>query len=99
MRVAISVIMAGSTLVCLGAFLLLHIGGEPLDRVLFETISAFATCGLSTNLSAEMEPAGKYVLTALMFAGGVGTVSLAAALALRQRSQLYHYPEERPIIG
>jgi hypothetical protein len=26
-------------------------------------------------------------------------VTLAAALALRQRRQLYHYPEERPIIG
>jgi trk system potassium uptake protein TrkH len=55
--------------------------------------------GLSTNLSAELPPSGVYVLSALMFAGRVGTVTLAAALALRQRSQLYHYPEERPIIG
>lgn len=99
MRVAISVIVAGATLVSVGAFLLLSISGESLDRVLFETISAFATCGLSTNLSAEVPPAGTYVLTALMFMGRVGTVTLAAALALRQRSQLYHYPEERPIIG
>ncbi|WP_309106749.1 potassium transporter TrkG [Arthrobacter sp.] len=99
MRVAISVIVAGATLVSVGAFLLLSITGEPLDRVLFEAISAFATCGLSTNLSAEAPPAGAYVLTALMFMGRIGTVTLAAALALRQRSQLYHYPEERPIIG
>jgi trk system potassium uptake protein len=99
MRVAISVIVAGATLVSVSAFLLLAISGQSLDRVLFETISAFATVGLSTNLSAEMPPAGVYVLTALMFAGRVGTVTLAAALALRQRSQLYHYPEERPIIG
>jgi len=99
MRVAISVIVAGATLVSVGSFLLLSISGEPLDRVLFEAISAFATCGLSTNLSAEVPPAGAYVLTALMFMGRVGTVTLAAALALRQRSQLYHYPEERPIIG
>jgi Trk-type K+ transport system membrane component len=47
----------------------------------------------------ELPPSGVYVLTALMFAGRVGTVTLAAALALRQRSQLFHYPEERPIIG
>jgi Trk-type K+ transport system membrane component len=99
MRVAISVIVAGATLVSVSAFLLLHISGASLDRVLFETISAFATVGLSTNLSAEVAPSGVYVLTALMFAGRVGTVTLAAALALRQRSQLYHYPEERPIIG
>jgi trk system potassium uptake protein TrkH len=99
MRVAISVIVAGATLVSVSAFLLLQISGASLDRVLFETISAFATVGLSTNLSAELPPAGVYVLTVLMFAGRVGTVTLAAALALRQRSQLYHYPEERPIIG
>lgn len=99
MRVAISVIVAGATLVSTGSFLLLSISGESLDRVLFEAISAFATVGLSTNLSAEVPPAGAYVLTALMFMGRVGTVTLAAALALRQRSQLYHYPEERPIIG
>ncbi|QCB96488.1 TrkH family potassium uptake protein [Arthrobacter sp. PAMC25564] len=99
MRVAISVIVAGATLVSVSAFLLLQISGASLDRVLFETISAFATVGLSTNLSAELPPSGVYVLTVLMFAGRVGTVTLAAALALRQRSQLYHYPEERPIIG
>jgi len=99
MRVAISVIVAGATLVAVSALLLLQISGASLDRVLFETISAFATVGLSTNLSAELPPAGVYVLTALMFAGRIGTVTLAAGLALRQRSQLYHYPEERPIIG
>ena len=99
MRVAISVIVAGATLVAVSALLLLHISGASLDRVLFETISAFATVGLSTNLSAELPPDGVYVLTVLMFAGRVGTVTLAAGLALRQRSQLYHYPEERPIIG
>ncbi|MET3810167.1 potassium transporter TrkG [Arthrobacter sp. UYEF3] len=99
MRVAISVIVAGATLVAVSALLLLQISGASLDRVLFETISAFGTVGLSTNLSAELPPAGVYVLTALMFAGRIGTVTLAAGLALRQRSQLYHYPEERPIIG
>jgi potassium uptake TrkH family protein len=99
MRVAISVIVAGATLVCVAAFLLLSISGASLDRVLFETISAFATVGLSTNLSAELPPSGVYILAALMFAGRIGTITLASALALRQRRQLFHYPEERPIIG
>ncbi|MGJ9402958.1 TrkH family potassium uptake protein [Arthrobacter sp. KK5.5] len=99
MRVAISVVALGATLVSVAAGLLLGITDEPLDRVLFETISAFATVGLSTNLSAELPPSGKYVLSALMFAGRVGTITLAAALTLRQRDQLYHFPDERPIIG
>ncbi|WP_051389245.1 TrkH family potassium uptake protein [Arthrobacter sp. 35W] len=99
MRVAISVIMMGATFVLVATGLLLGISGASLDRVLFETISAFATVGLSTGLSAELPPSGVYVLSVLMFAGRVGSITLAAALALRQRRQLYHYPEERPIIG
>lgn len=99
MRVAVSVIVAGATIVAVGTLLVLRISGESLDRVLFEVISAFATCGLSVDLSAELPPEGKYVLTTLMFFGRVGTVTLAAALALRERRTLYRFPEERPIIG
>ena len=99
MRVAISVVVLGATLVAVTTVILLGITGESLEPVLFEVISAFATCGLSIGLSETLPPEGKYVLSALMFAGRVGTITLAAALAIRQRSTLYHYPEERPIIG
>lgn len=99
LRVAVSVIAMGATVVLIGTGAILITSDTNLDRALFEVISAFATCGLSTGLSAELDPVGKYILSALMFTGRVGTVTLAAALALRQRSQLYHYPEERPIIG
>ncbi|MBT1001320.1 TrkH family potassium uptake protein [Paenarthrobacter sp. DKR-5] len=99
MRVAISVIVLGATLVMVATGLLLAISGQSLDRVLFDTISAFATVGLSTGLTASLPPAGVYVLTVLMFAGRVGTITMATGLALRQRRQLFHYPEERPIIG
>jgi Trk-type K+ transport system membrane component len=71
----------------------------PLDRVLFEVISAAATVGLSTGLSAELPPAGQFILVVLMYVGRVGTVTAASALALRQRQRLYRYPEERPIVG
>ncbi|WP_309081009.1 potassium transporter TrkG [Zhihengliuella sp.] len=99
MRVALSVVVLAATLVTIGCALLLWITKEPLDRVLFETISAFATCGLSVGLSAELPPSGKYILAALMYAGRLGTITLAASLAARQRDQRFHYPEERPIIG
>jgi hypothetical protein len=55
--------------------------------------------GTTERAIATFDARGLPSITALMFAGRVGTVTLAAALALRQRSQLYHYPEERPIIG
>jgi Trk-type K+ transport system membrane component len=99
LRVAISVTFLGATLVLVGTGLLMAIIDEPMDRILFEVISGFATCGLSVGLSEDLPPAGKYVLTALMFAGRIGPISFASALALKQRDQIYRYPEERPIIG
>ena len=99
MRVAISVTILGATLVAVATLALLVITNETLQPVLFEVISAFATVGLSTGLSEILPPSGKYVLSLLMFAGRVGTITLAAALAVRQRNTLYHFPEERPIIG
>ncbi|XNY99575.1 TrkH family potassium uptake protein [Micrococcus luteus] len=99
LRVAIAVLALGATLVLVATLVVLAMTTEQLQRPLFEVISAFATCGLSTGLSAELPPAGVYVLTAMMFAGRVGTITFAAALALRQRRVLYRYPVERPILG
>lgn len=73
--------------------------GEDLERTLFESISAFATCGLSTGLSAELEPSGVYLLSGLMFAGRVGIITFATALTMRASRTRYRLPVERPIIG
>lgn len=99
LRLAISVTFLGATLVLVSTGLVMTVSTAPLDRILFEVISAFATCGLSVGLSAELEPFGKYVLSLLMLAGRIGPIGLAAALALRQRNLLFTLPEERPIVG
>jgi len=99
LRLAISVTFLGATLVLVSTALIMTVSTAPLDRILFEVISAFATCGLSVGLSAELPEFGKYVLCVLMLAGRLGPIGLAAALALRQRNLLYSLPEERPIIG
>ena len=75
------------------------INDEPLDYVLFDVISAFATCGLSTGFTQESSDASQYVLAATMFFGRIGTVTLAAALAASTRRQLFRRAEERPIVG
>ena len=71
----------------------------PVERVMFEVISGFATVGLSTGLSASMPPAGQLILVLVMYIGRVGTVSLGTAIALKVRNMPYRYPEERPIVG
>lgn len=69
------------------------------DQVLFEVISAFATVGLSTGITGQLPVAAQLVLILLMYAGRVGPLALATALAARSRGRLYDYPEERPFIG
>lgn len=99
MRVAISVTFFGATLVLGATGLLMLVSDATLDHILFEVISAFATCGLSVGLSEDLPPAGKYILAALMFAGRIGPIGLASALAVRRRNLLYRYPVEQPVIG
>jgi trk system potassium uptake protein TrkH len=99
LRLSVSVVLWGATTVATASILLLQISGRSLDFVLFEVISAFATSGLSTGLTAELPESGVYVLAATMFLGRVGTVTLAAALAASQRRQLFRRAEERPIVG
>lgn len=99
LRLAVAVVFVGATAVLVATLLMLEITGLRLDVVLFEVISAFATCGLSTGITAGLPAEGKYVLSVLMFIGRTGTMSFAAALALRDRRRVIRYPEERPIIG
>ena len=70
-----------------------------LDDVLFETVSAFGTVGLSTGITADLPDAGQIALVLLMFIGRLGPITLASALALRERGRRYELPEERPIVG
>jgi trk system potassium uptake protein TrkH len=99
LRLAVSVVLWGATLVAASTIVLLVITNEPLDYVLFDVISAFATCGLSTGFTAGTSDPAQYVLAATMFLGRIGTVTLAAALAASQSGQLYRRAEERPIVG
>ena len=99
LQVAIAVSLVSATLVLVSSLLLLAMTGLTLDKVLFEVISAFATCGLSTGITPDLPDPAKYVLTVLMFIGRTGTMTLAAALALRNRRRVIRLPEERPIIG
>jgi Trk-type K+ transport system membrane component len=95
----LSVALLGIGAVITGTMLLLMFTDHSLEKVLFESVSAFATVGISTGITHHLPPSAEWVLMALMFTGRIGTVAVASALALSARPRLYRLPEERPIIG
>ncbi|RKD32530.1 Trk family potassium uptake protein [Thermohalobacter berrensis] len=69
--------------------------------ILFETISAFGTVGLSRGLTPNLSTIGRLLITVTMFAGRVGPLTIAFAIAKKQRKNkgTYRFPEERIIVG
>ncbi len=98
-RQALTVALLSVGLVVTATVVLVELTRMSTHLVLFEVVSAFATVGLSTGITADVGTAGHLVLTVLMFVGRLGPITLVSALALRERQRLYHHPEGRPLIG
>lgn len=68
-------------------------------NLLFETVSAAATVGLSMNTTPLINDPGLVILTVLMYLGRIGPVTFAVAFSLRhQRRRGIKYPPERDIL-
>ena len=88
------VICATSTL------LLLATSDAPALDVVYETVSATATVGLSRNLTATLDSFGKLIIIFTMYLGRVGPISLAVALgSSTDNRNLVSEPTEEISIG
>jgi Trk-type K+ transport system membrane component len=67
--------------------------------LLFETVSAFSTCGLSTGACTTFSWEGKAILVANMYIGRIGTLTLAFALSRRLKESRHQYPETYFMVG
>jgi len=75
-----------------------QVRGQFLE-ILFESVSAFCTVGLSTGLTPTLSTAGKWIIIFLMFIGRLGPFVLINALHSIQEVQYYKLPEENIMIG
>ena len=72
---------------------------DTLD-VLYETVSATATVGLTRDLTPYLNFAGKAVIIGTMYLGRVGPISLALALnSKRKRNNIIKNPTEEISVG
>ena len=73
--------------------------GRAIIDLMFETMSALATVGLSTGITPLLSTPGKLVLCAAMLVGRVGPLTAVYALQRHQEPARYRFPEEAVRIG
>ncbi len=96
---ALAVSMISLALVVMVTMILSIIWKDRLLAALFEAGSAFGTVGLSTGITPTLPPLGKVLIICTMFAGRVGPLTIATAIAWRQHTNAVRYPEERVMVG
>ena len=100
-RKAVAVAVTFLSICVLSTLLLMAAEGDasPMD-VVYETVSATATVGLTRNFTAGLGVFGKIVIIITMYFGRVGPISLAVALGSKNESQnVISDPVEQISIG
>jgi trk system potassium uptake protein TrkH len=87
-----------SVLIVTTLIVLTNPGMDFID-ILFESVSAFATVGLSTGITNSLTIPGQIILIPTMYAGRVGILILMAAILGDPRPSSVRYPEENLLVG
>ncbi|HEY9851046.1 MAG TPA: TrkH family potassium uptake protein [Leptolyngbyaceae cyanobacterium] len=99
---AVGVLM-GSVATVIGATILISFSEDTQKfsfiQILFEVVSAFATVGLSTGITAGVSAFAKVILILTMYVGRVGVLLLMGSLLGDPRPSSVHYPEENLLVG
>ncbi|GGH31179.1 ATPase [Sphingobacterium alkalisoli] len=68
---------------------------QKMKILLFETVSAYTTCGLSLGATPSLSSPGKIIIVFTMFVGRVGTLTLLVAFIKNIKNKSYIYPAEK----
>ncbi|MEC4984319.1 MAG: TrkH family potassium uptake protein [Oscillatoria sp. PMC 1068.18] len=94
-------VLVGSGVAIVAGTIFLSITDANFDFIslLFEVVSAFATVGLSTGITASISELGKLLLIAMMYMGRVGILLFMSAILGDARPSVVKYPEETLLVG
>ncbi len=99
-RRAVAVVVVFVCIALVSTTLLAAATGASLLDVVYESVSAIATVGLSRNFTGSLNVLGKLIVIVTMYLGRVGPISLAVALGSQNESQnVISEPEEDINIG
>ena len=99
LREAVALISLITFILLLSTFLLLITEHKAFDKVAFEAISAFSTCGLSMGITPYLTHLGKFIIILLMYIGRIGPLTMIYALSMRKVQPRLSYAEEKVMIG
>lgn len=98
-RQAATVVTMYLTLFLGGAVAISTIEGLPIGACLFESASAVATVGLTLGLTPTLGVASQLILTALMYLGRVGALTLIYAALANPDTTPSRLPQEKVSVG
>jgi len=96
---AIAVFSTSFAILLISTLLLSVSCGASLTDILYETVSATATVGLSRNLTSSLNLFGKIIIISTMYFGRVGPISLAIAFRGSEKANTVTDPVEEISIG
>ena len=80
---------------CMAGCMVLCLDGISMDGALFESLSAMGTVGLTLGVTPTLPTASKIVVTLMMFAGRVGSMTVLMAMVRdRPAAKLRKIPEK-----
>ena len=80
---AMSLFMIAITFTVTSALVISALDSVPMLSALYETVSAYATVGLSLSVTPMLGSVSRIILVVLMFMGRVGVLTLTFSLAMR----------------
>ncbi len=97
---AIAVFSMSFIIMFVSTVLLSAVSNAPALDILFETVSATATVGLTRNFTSTLNLWGKIIIIVTMYLGRIGPISLAVALNTKKSSQnTVKMPNEEISVG
>ncbi len=100
LKKAVAVAIAFLTICAASTVLLMATNEASALDIVYETVSATATVGLSRSFTASLNTFGKLIIIITMYFGRVGPISLAFALGSKNESQnVISEPTEDIIVG
>ena len=97
---AVAVTMMSFVIMFISTILLSIVSDADALDILFETVSATATVGLTRDLTPYLNAAGKMIIIGTMYLGRVGPISLALALNFGKKQQnIIRNPTEEISVG